>query len=155
MKLLTVVKNNRFTGVQYEHSSPDIWEHHLPKGESLIYLDYRLAPRSDGTYDELSEDQLSKVFTDKAVYLVERRVQSVVDLYNQTNKVDFVDIHACANYANNTGYTHQKFCVDVWNWNVNVWEAARRIIAEVESGQREEPTAEEFVSMLPDYTGVF
>ena len=42
MKLLTVIKNGEFTGVQYEQDSDAIRAHHTSQGETLVFLDYRL-----------------------------------------------------------------------------------------------------------------
>ena len=50
MKLLTVIKNGKFTGVQYEQDSDAIRAHHASQGETLVFLDYRLTANEDGDY---------------------------------------------------------------------------------------------------------
>ena len=50
MKLLTVIKNEKFTGVQYEQDSDAIRAHHASQGETLVFLDYRLTAAEDGDY---------------------------------------------------------------------------------------------------------
>jgi hypothetical protein len=50
MKLLTVIKNGKFTGVQYEQDSDAIRAHHASQGEMLVFLDYRLTANEDGDY---------------------------------------------------------------------------------------------------------
>ena len=50
MKLLTVIKNGKFTGTQYEQDSDAIRAHHASQGETLIFLDYRLTANEDGDY---------------------------------------------------------------------------------------------------------
>jgi len=50
MKLLTVIKNGKFTGTQYEQDSDAIRAHHASQGETLVFLDYRLTANEDGDY---------------------------------------------------------------------------------------------------------
>ena len=50
MKLLTVIKNGKFTGVQYEQDSDAIRAHHASQGETLVFLDYQLTADEDGDY---------------------------------------------------------------------------------------------------------
>ena len=50
MRLLTVIKNGKFTGVQYEQDSDAIRAHHASQGETLVFLDYRLTANEDGDY---------------------------------------------------------------------------------------------------------
>ena len=48
MRLLTVIKNGKFTGTQYEQDSDAIRAHHASQGETLVFLDYRLTANVDG-----------------------------------------------------------------------------------------------------------
>jgi len=50
MKLLTVIKNGKFTGVQYEQDSDAIRAHHASQGETLVFLEYRLTAAEDRDY---------------------------------------------------------------------------------------------------------
>ena len=50
MRLLTVIKNGKFTGTQYEQDSDAIRAHHASQGETLVFLDYRLTANEDGDY---------------------------------------------------------------------------------------------------------
>ena len=50
MKLLTVIKNGKFTGTQYEQDSDAIRAHHASQGEMLVFLDYRLTAKEEGDY---------------------------------------------------------------------------------------------------------
>ena len=61
-------------------------------------------------------------------------IQAPIDAYNTANNTLFSDAHSCANYATVSGYTHQTFCTNVWAWNVQVWEAARQILADALAG---------------------
>ena len=50
MKLLTVIKNGKFTGTQYEQDSDAIRAHHASQGETLVFLEYRLTADENGAY---------------------------------------------------------------------------------------------------------
>jgi len=50
MRLLTVIKNGKFTGTQYEQDSDAIRAHHASQGEMLVFLDYRLTADENGAY---------------------------------------------------------------------------------------------------------
>jgi len=50
MRLLTVIKNGKFTGTQYEQDSDAIRAHHASQGETLVFLDYRLIADEDRDY---------------------------------------------------------------------------------------------------------
>jgi hypothetical protein len=76
-------------------------------------------------------------------------IQAEVERYNAANDVIFHDIHSCKAYADVQNYTHQPFCAAVWAWNVDVWEAARNILADVKSGTRATPTVDELLGELP------
>jgi hypothetical protein len=81
--------------------------------------------------------------------LVTELIQEEVDAYNKANGTAFRDVHSCKNYADDNTYTHYQFCNDVWAWNVDVWEAARNILAEVKSGTRATLTVDELLGELP------
>ena len=154
MKLLTVIKNGEFTGVQYDQDKPEIWAHHASQDEDLITLDYRLVENGEGVYDAPTAEELAKILPEKGTRLVEGIIQDVVDTYNRTHGLAFTDVHACASYRENVTYPHQQFCSDVWAWNIDMWETARGILSQVKSGGIAEPTLTEFVALLPGYAGV-
>ena len=60
MKLLTVIKNGKFTGVQYEQDSDTIRAHHASQGEMLVFLDYRLTADENGAYGSPSGAEVKK-----------------------------------------------------------------------------------------------
>jgi hypothetical protein len=60
MKLLTVIKNGKFTGTQYEQDSDAIRAHHASQGETLVFLDYRLTAAEDGDYGVPSVGEISQ-----------------------------------------------------------------------------------------------
>ena len=60
MKLLTVIKNGKFTGTQYEQDSDAIRAHHASQGEMLVFLDYRLTANEDGDYGVPSVGEISQ-----------------------------------------------------------------------------------------------
>jgi len=60
MKLLTVIKNGKFTGTQYEQDSDAIRAHHASQGETLVFLDYRLTADENGAYGVPSAGEISQ-----------------------------------------------------------------------------------------------
>ena len=60
MKLLTVIKNGKFTGTQYEQDSDAIRAHHASQGEMLVFLDYRLTADENGEYGSPSGAEVKK-----------------------------------------------------------------------------------------------
>jgi hypothetical protein len=60
MKLLTVIKNGKFTGTQYEQDSDAIRAHHASQGEMLVFLDYRLTADENGAYGSPSGAEVKK-----------------------------------------------------------------------------------------------
>ena len=81
----------------------------------------------DKTAEELSIEQLEaqlvavKHFTAKT----EAFIQARIDAYNQANGIALGNAHNCESYSRVTTYPHQVFCLQLWNWNVSVWEAVR------------------------------
>jgi len=79
MKLLTVIKNGKFTGTQYEQDSDAIRAHHASQGETLVFLDYRLTANEDGDYGSPSEDDVKKqLMSDLSSERKEQEQQGVV-----------------------------------------------------------------------------
>ena len=60
MRLLTVIKNGKFTGTQYELDSEAIRAHHASQGEMLVFLDYRLTADENGEYGSPSGAEVKK-----------------------------------------------------------------------------------------------
>jgi len=111
--------------------------------------------QEDGTWlDVTTEAEKLSTLIESATEATTEFIQSVVDSYNIAQGVVFTNVHNCASYINNPTYTHYPFCKEVWDWNVEVWEAARNIQSQVISGTIEAPeTKEDFWSMLPLYSG--
>lgn len=104
--------------------------------------------------EDISEAEILQRRIHEASGAVTTLIQSQVDAYNQAHGLAFDSVHNCESYSRVDGYTHQQFCIDVWNWNVAAWEAARAILADVEAGERDMPTVAEFLADLPVYEGV-
>lgn len=75
-------------------------------------------------------------------------IQEKVDAYNKANMLSFKDIYTCALYRTVNGYTHQAFCIAIWNWQTSVWEYLRQELEKVLSNARTEPTIEELVDEI-------
>ena len=56
MKYLTVIKDGKYTGVQYEQDTPAIREHHAAQSETLIFLDHTIEQGDIPTAVELASD---------------------------------------------------------------------------------------------------
>ena len=99
--------------------------------------------------DAQMQEQLQNEYRKKCEDAITQHIQAEVERYNAANDVIFRDIHSCKAYADVQDYTHQAFCAAVWAWNVDVWEAARNILAEVKTGIRATPTVDELLGELP------
>ncbi|OQY25510.1 MAG: hypothetical protein B6244_14940 [Candidatus Cloacimonetes bacterium 4572_55] len=55
MAYLTVIKDHKYTGIQYEQDTPAIRAHHAAQGETLIFLDRQIKPDDIPTEDELAD----------------------------------------------------------------------------------------------------
>jgi len=85
----------------------------------------------------------------------ENHVKKVINAHNKKYSVRFDSVHNCASYINSPTYTHYQFCRDVWDFNVNCWEAGRQIQMDVSLGNIPMPlTEDEYLSLLPTYGGV-
>jgi len=117
-------------------------------GEPVITDDSVTYPAEDWS----DEDIISAKLAAGAV-IVTALVQDKIDAYNETYNLAFADVHSCNDYAAHDGYSHQAFCSDIWDWSVELWEAARALQTDVLAGDREAPTETEFLAELPEYTG--
>ena len=90
---------------------------------------------------------------EQAEAMIEHYIMAPIHAYNAEHNTKFASVHSCANYARVDGYTHQEFCSNVWLWSVQVWESARQILHDIMTGQRTEPTPEEFLAELPEFLG--
>lgn len=119
------------------------------RGEPIVEPGRVFYPAEDLPEAEILERRIQKVTA-----AVTSLVHSQVAAYNQAHGIAFENVHNCESYSRAEGYTHRQFCLDVWAWNVAVWEAARAILADVESGDRSMPTVAELLAELPVYEGV-
>ena len=78
MKLLTVIKNGKFTGTQYEQDSDAIRAHHASQGEMLVFLDYRLTANEDGDYGVPSVGEIKEGNKLKAKMEQNTRLQELI-----------------------------------------------------------------------------
>ena len=80
---------------------------------------------------------------------IDNKIQSEIDTYNEANGTTYKNIDAIPKYLYNPDYTHYTFCLAVTDWNLQVWEKARSILADVENGLRAIPTEAELLAELP------
>ncbi len=128
------------------------WQYRFNKAQ-ITHMDDEGNEYTEWEYDNINSPNPP---TSRAAYeeLVTALIQTEVDKYNQANDVLFSDVHSCKSYADMTNYVHQPFCSAVFTWNLDVWEAARNILAEVKSGTRATPTVDELLGELPEF-GVY
>jgi len=104
-------------------------------------------------YDENYGKTTEQIYLEKvtaAEALTDAHIQAPIASYNNANGTNFGGIHNCASYINTPSYTHYQFCVDVWAFNVQVWEAARQIQIDIINGNLVQPETEEaFIALLP------
>jgi len=97
-------------------------------------------------------NEIISILKKKGERLTTIHIQNVVEAYNTAHDLSFRDVHSCANYKDAVGYTHQQFCIDVWNFNIQVWETLRNtIMPGIDFANP--PTEAEFIAMLPVYNG--
>jgi len=133
------------------HGYEDISDENIPCDEEGNLFPYYLRTGDVFTRDlgtEQTEEFKKSVL--EAEQLVEVHIQAPIDTYNATHGVKFGSVHNCANYINTPTYEHYQFCVDVWAFNVLVWETSRQIQKDIISGAIEQPeTPEAFIALLP------
>ena len=78
MRLLTVIKNGKFTGTQYEQDSDAIRAHHASQGEAFVFLDYRLTADEDGDYGVPSVGEIKEGNKLKAKIEQNTRLQELI-----------------------------------------------------------------------------
>lgn len=83
------------------------------------------------------------------IEIIEIHVQKQIDIYNEENNTMFSSIHSCPTYKDISTYPHQKFCEKIVLFNAQVWETGRKLQVQIEKQEREVPTKEEFIKLLP------
>ena len=127
-----------------------VWDYTEPIDDGEGNISYR--PEKFVVFASTPVTEAEKVAI--AELATNEHIDAPIAKYNATNLTNFGGIHNCANYKDTAGYTHKQFCTDVWQFNVDVWEIARQIQIDSLTGVIPEPTLEEFMEMLPVYSGV-
>ena len=132
--------------VQVEGINKMVLENLLTKKDNGDYFkNYNLDMTPDVA---LNNAELLEAKIARGEVLVTGYIQVEVDKYNEANVTKFSDVHSCANYKDNVGYTHQQFCTDVWEFNVQVWEAGR---LGMEQAITEDWDEVQLIESLPNY----
>ena len=125
---------------------------------SLIQLDedgnFYEFYNQDGTPDlqRVQEKQLQELIA-SGEFLVKKYIQGVVDVYNLAHNVKFESVGSCSKYVGIDTYSHQQFCIDILAFNAQVWEVSRAVQLDIVNGVIPQPTEQEFLDMLPKYSG--
>lgn len=96
---------------------------------------------------EAEQNTIKKACEDAIVSLI----QSKVDAYNNETGLTFTDVKSCALYSQVSGYSHQAFCIAVWEWSVSVWEDARQILIQAQAGEITISGPEDVLTLLPEF----
>ena len=124
------------------------WETALENNSNYVNIDGELI-----TVDLRTNEDKIKDYIKLGESIVNRYIQSIVDVYNKEHGLSFKDVHSCANYKDMENYTHRQFCIDIWNFNVQVWEEVRNVILP-SIDFNNPPSEEQFLAMLPIYNGL-
>jgi len=84
--------------------------------------DKTMTAQADGTWVSDLNKNVER-FTD----ITTNFIQDVLDNYNDEFGLKIKDVARAELYSRKTGYTHQAFCLAIWDWSVDVWEAIRAI----------------------------
>lgn len=109
------------------------------------------------TAPQYTEEELAVMAQNEMITTGERlaknQVQSIIDKYNEDHNVKFENVDSCFKYTSDSTYSNYQFCVDIIAYNIEVWEACRTIQDDIMNGNIEVPTEEEFIGLLPVYSG--
>lgn len=159
----------RYANISFPSNIPDSFLKSLNLAE-VVYLRYEgeigeyqtisttdVEVKNDIPYireiiQDLSDLEIQRIKKTKFENKILDLIQIEVNKYNNLNGLTLKDVYVCRAYGETEGYTHQAFCKAIWLWNVQVWETARIILEEVTNGTREEPTLDEFLAELPEFT---
>lgn len=118
-----------------------MYEGVIPEGRKLLWDDIK-----NEIYIDMNEEIAYK--REKIELAINNLIQSKVDEYNVANSLSFKDIYSCAMYRTTDGYTHQPFCIAIWNWQTSVWEYARQVLSDVLNELRVAPTVDELLTEI-------
>ncbi len=77
-------------------------------------------------------------------------IQTEIVKYNTENGTTFKHINSIPKYTIDETYTHYDFCVKCLAWNLSVFEEARLLQKQIETGARPKPSSlEQFLNLLP------
>jgi len=79
------------------------------------------------SYEPVPKDAniVLETIQNKATSMIDATIQGELDKYNKANGIAIASIHNAESYSRHTGYSHQAFCLAIWNWSVELWEFMR------------------------------
>ena len=83
--------------------------------------------------------------------LISKAIQIELDSYNLSNGIYIANVHNAESYSRKDGYTHQPFCTQIWDWNVELWEFMRawqQTLTEI-------PTKEDILNKMSEKPFIF
>lgn len=57
--------------------------------------------------------------------MTSQAIQAEIDSYNALHNIALESVHNAESYSRMMTYTHQPFCLQVWEWSVALWEHMR------------------------------
>ena len=127
--------------------------------ENLLTLkengDYEKHYKADMSLDTVTIDaeNIATVIT-QGEAVVDGLIQGQIDTYNTAHGTKFRSVDSCDKFIRRVSYPHNQFCSDIVNYAIDIWEVARAIQDGLIADIPPNPTEEEFIALLPPYSGV-
>ena len=86
--------------------------------------------------------------------VVDGLIQGQIERYNNLHGTKFRSVDSCYKFLKKGSYPHYNFCNDIVDYAIEIWEVARAIQEGLIAGIPPNPTEEEFIVLLPAYSGV-
>lgn len=93
-----------------------------------------------------------EAFKTKLTLAVKSFVQSKIDDYNVANYTTFNDVIDCALFATVDGYKHRPFCIEIWAWNMLIWESVSDLLQQADNDTIATKNPADLITMLPAFS---
>ncbi len=116
--------------------------------------DYEKHYNADMSLDTATIDaeNIASVIT-QGEAVVDGLIQGQIDTYNNAHGTKFRSVDSCYKFLKKAAYPHHQFCNDIVDYAIEIWEVARAIQDGLIADIPPNPTEEEFIALLPVYSG--